>query len=151
MIPRTLLSVVCHMVAARARRGDKNDPGSGRCLSQSQWGRGLPALPTCRKFDSAADAFLVMLVSRPGGSVSWPQAPLACLGQALWPWPFLAEASLCSQCAGHTFMFSLIGLAGLPFCPLGIMSVVISREGLTSGYFPFIVAGSQLSSRLRSC
>lgn len=83
--------------------------------------------------------------------MSWLQAPLAHLGQALWSWPFLAEAALCSQCASHTFMFSLIGLAGLPSCPLGITSVVISREGLTAGYFPLIVAGSQLSSRPRPC
>lgn len=79
------------------------------------------------------------------------QAPLACLGQALWSWPSPAEAVLCSQCASHTFTFSLSGLAGLPSCPLGVMNVAISREGMTAGYFPLKVAGSQLSSRPRPC
>lgn len=71
--------------------------------------------------------------------------------EALWSWPSLAEALLCTPSPGHTFVSSLIGLAGLPSCSLSTASVVILGEGLTTGYFPLIVAGSQLSSRPHLC
>lgn len=116
------------MVAAGACRGAGNAQVLEMPFSVTVVQKRLPALPTSGKLGSAAAAFLIVLVGRPGGSLSWLQTPLAGLGQALWPWPCLAEAALCSQCAGHTFTFSLIGSAGLPFCPLGVTRVVIFRD-----------------------
>lgn len=97
--------------ALRACGGDPGAPASGPCLSQP-----------CGKHDSPADAPLVMRVAGREGQCH----ALASLhtGDTL-PGP---GQGVILRSASRPHVRALLGLAGLPSCPLCVTSVGISRR-----------------------